>query len=160
MTPLEKMFEKLCREQAQAEHSTELHPAREARRLGATPPARAFRALSDHARQLQPAFVEALGPGHLIDRVAGRLAAKIFSASRHLVLDHLTEPERSYRGTLLGLKHGVDCARLLTRVATNVGEPALARWCTQMLAERVPLLAAAEDALAWFADHPGRAIAG
>ncbi len=159
MTPLARMYAKLCREQSQAEHSTELHPRRVARRLGDSPPGRAFRALSAHANRLAPAFKEALGPGHRFDLLAGLVVAKMFSGSRYLLLDHLTEPERSYRGTLLGLKHGVDCARLLTHVATAGRQPLMAGWCARMLAERLPLLADAEDALAWFAAHPGRAIA-
>ena len=160
MTPLDRLYNKLCREQSQAEHSTELHPAREARRLGDTPPGRAFRALAANANSLSPSFEAALGPGHRFDRLAGLVVAKMFSGSRQLLLDRLTEPERSYRGTLLGLKHGIDCARLLSRVATHASKPAMARWCAQMLGERLPLLAIAEDALAWFADHPGRALGG
>jgi len=154
---LRTLGEKLCRELAQSEQSAEVHPAREARRLGRTPPGRALRAISEHATRLRPELTAMCVDQPLGIRV-GRAAGEMFSTLRHLVFDRLIDTERSYRGTLLGLRHGVDLARLLREIALRRGQDGLVQYCDELLVDRVILIEDAEAALAWFADEPGRAL--
>lgn len=136
-----------------------MHTRREARRLGDVPPARALEALGQHARSHQ---------GQL-DTVAcrrqperglqiARAIGQTFSALRTLLFDRLIDMERSYRGTLLGFRHGVDTARLLREVALKVGDQPLVRFIDEWMPRRLELLAQAERALAWFAEDPARAL--
>ncbi len=60
----------------------------------------------------------------------------MISLARYLVVDHLIDAERSYRATLLGLRHGLDVIRLLREVAERDGDRALALWCEDTLVER------------------------
>lgn len=155
-SPLPVLYRKLCRELAQAEQAADLHPRRQARQLGNTAPANAFLDIADHARSWWPAYRAAAG--HALGLGAGVTVGKMFSAIRYVAVDRWIDAQRAYRGTLLGLRHGVDCARLLGEVATDVGNAPLVRWCDEMLEGRLLLLAEAERALAWFARHPGAAI--
>jgi hypothetical protein len=159
MTDLDQLCNKLCRELAQSERSAEVHTLREARRLGDVPPARALLALSDHARAARPRL--ALLMRRRDQRVGlglGRAVGEMFSALRHAIFDRLIDAERSFRGTLLGLRHGIDAMRLLRAVAAREGDLALAGYCEDVLAERLVLVAHAERALGWFADQPGLAL--
>ncbi|MEJ7602975.1 MAG: hypothetical protein WKG01_34125 [Kofleriaceae bacterium] len=88
----------------------------------------------------------------------GRAVGVAFSALRHFMFDRLIDHERSYRGTLLGCKHGLDVVRLLREVALRSGDSAVVRFCDDQLVERIPLLEAAERELAWFADCPTKAL--
>jgi hypothetical protein len=153
---LRRLRNKLCRELVQSEHSAIVHCAREAKRLGDVPPAHALRALSEHAEQLRPTLEPLLGftrGKHVAD-----LVGEMFSLLRHGVFDRLLDTERSYRGTLLGLKHGVDAVRLLREVTVCSNETDLLRWCDRFLAERLPLIERAEHAMVWFAERPGHAL--
>ncbi|MFT3924156.1 MAG: hypothetical protein QM778_16595 [Myxococcales bacterium] len=66
-------------------------------------------------------------------------------------------PNESFRGTLLGARHGVDLVRLIQRSAEASGDDVLAEFCRVWLGRRVPLVERVADDLAWFARHPGRA---
>lgn len=149
---------KLCRELAQSEQSARIHPVREARRLGDVPPARALRAIADHAEALRPRFESLLQRDHVMGLGLGQAVGNLFSALRHAVLDRIVDAERSYRGTLLGLRHGVDTARLLREVARRASDVYLFAFCDELLAQRLPLIAKAEASLAWFAEQPSRAL--
>ena len=76
-----------------------------------------------------------------------------FSALRRWIFDHLLHRERSYRGTLLGLRHGIDLVRLVGHLADELGEVELSVWCDQWLERRLGRIEAAEEQLAWFARH-------
>jgi hypothetical protein len=159
MEELLKLRAKLCRELAQSERSADVHTRREARRLGVAPPARALTALGDHARSQKlrfEALVRKRQPrrGLQIARAVGGM----FSLLRHALFDRLIDSERSYRGTLLGFRHGVDVARLLREVAIRMGDQRLVQFCDEWLERRIELVHQAERQLAWFADAPRRAL--
>lgn len=159
MSHLDKLQAKLCRELAQSERDAQTHTLREARRLGDTPPAGALRAIAAHARSMQPRLEVAMRRGgQRIGLALGRTVAAVFSALRHAIFDRLIDTERSYRATLLGLRHGVDVMRLLCAVAGRRGDLYLAAYCDETLVERLALLQRAERALAWFADRPALAL--
>ncbi len=158
MSDLDKLRTKLCRELAQSEQSARVHPVREARRLGNVPPAAALRAIAGHAAQLRPRFEALVQRDRLGGFGVARAVGKLFSALRHAVFDRMIDTERSFRGTLLGLRHGVDTARLLREVARRSGDVYLLAFCDELLAQRLPLIARAEASLAWFAEQPGRAL--
>lgn len=160
MTQLARLRTKLCRELAQSERSAMVHGRREARRLGASPPADALNAIAEHAEGQRPRFA------HLIarrDQMIGvwveRAVGAAISALRHAFVDRLFDSERSYRATLLGLKHGLDIARLLRDVAVHEHDMPLVRFCDELLLERQCLIERAEQALAWFAERPELALA-
>jgi len=70
----------------------------------------------------------------------------------------MIDAERSYRATLLGLRHGVDLARLLHEVAMRGDDPALRELTRRICTEREVLLANAVDTLRWFAEQPRLAL--
>lgn len=157
MSDLHKLRTKLCRELAQSEQSARVHPIREARRLGKVPPAAALRTIAEHAAVMRPRL-EALMRDQPAGLRLGRWVGKLFSVLRHGLFDRIIDTERSFRGTLLGLRHGVDTARLLREVAWRLGDSYLVAFCDELLARRLPLIARAEATLSWFADQPARAL--
>jgi len=156
--PRTRLRDKLCRELAQAERDARLHPRREARRLREGQAAEALFAIADHADGIEPGLMKVLGRRQAVGIKLAHAVASVFSGVRHLFLDHLIGRERSYRGTLLGLRHGVDVARLLREVATLNHDVALIKFCDLFLVERLCLLEDAEQAFAWFAEHPEIAL--
>lgn len=159
MDDLEKLRAKLCRELAQSERSADVHTRREARRLGDVPPARALFALGEHARQQRPGF-EALACRRQPERgiQIARFIGEMFSVVRTLIADRIIDAERSFRGTLLGFRHGVDITRLLREVAIRTGDRELIAFCDSWLEGRLTLVHDAERQLAWFAEVPARAL--
>ncbi|MGN6106879.1 MAG: hypothetical protein ACTHU0_17360 [Kofleriaceae bacterium] len=159
MTDLHKLRNKLCRELAQSEHDAKLHPAREARRLGDVPPAHSLLRISEHAEELRPRFEALMQRKHQRRGMRlGRTVGSMFSALRHAIFDRMIDSERAFRATLLGLRHGLDCARLLRDVAAREGDSFLVRFCDELLVERSGLLEDAEQTLSWFADCPSIAL--
>jgi hypothetical protein len=159
MTDLDQLCNKLCRELAQSEHDADVHTRREARRLGDAPPARALRAISAHAAASRPRLAALMRQRH--QRVGlglGRAVGAVFAVLRHAIFDRVIGAERSFRATLLGLRHGIDAMRLLRAVAAREGDLQLAGYCDDVLVERLVLVAHAERALGWFADRPGLAL--
>ena len=156
--PRVRLRDKVCRELAQAEHDARLHTRREAKRLGDCPPARALLAIAEHADDVELALVKLTKHRQSIGLRLARIVAKVFSGMRHLVIDRLIDRERSYRATLLGLKHGMDTLRLLREVVTITGDVALLKFCDLVMVERLCLLEDAEQALVWFAEQPEVAL--
>lgn len=154
--PRTRLRDKLCRELAQAERDARLHPRREAKRLGEGQAAEALFAIADHADGIEPVLMKVLGqrPGVKL----AHAVASVFSGVRHLVIDRFIGRERSYRATLLGLKHGVDAARMLREVAALNQDVALLKFCDLFLVERLCLLEDAEQAFLWFAEQPEVAL--
>lgn len=152
MDDIHELRAKLCRELAQSEHDAQLHPRREARRLGDIPPAHALLAIADHADEVRPRLEALLVKRAPKGRHLGRAVGKVFSGIRHSILDRLISNERSYRATLLGLRHGIDCTRLLREVALCDDDYHLVRFCDELLVERLALIERAEQALAYFAE--------
>ncbi|HTL33271.1 MAG TPA: hypothetical protein VL326_09110 [Kofleriaceae bacterium] len=158
MTPLRKLYTKLCRELAQSEHSAIVHSRREAKRLGEVPPAKALSALGAHAVSLRPRLATLMATRQPLGALLGRTVGQMFSTLRQVLFDRLIDVERSYRGTLLGFHHGIATARLLREVCERLGDVHMAGFCDDLLAGRVPLVEAAELEVTWFAHTPARAI--
>lgn len=153
-----KLVDKLVRELAQAEFDAQLHTRRQAGRLGRCLPSSALDAIAEHATGTWSGFITAAGPHRRFGIEMGRLIARILSAIRHFSVDLIIDAQRSYRATLLGLTHGLDCTRLLRAASVRSGDTSLARWCDEMLVERVPLIEDAVNAMQWFADEPEIAL--
>jgi hypothetical protein len=155
---MQSLLESLARELFQTETSATSHCGREAKRLGSVPPAFAMQAVAEHAetvlREL-PAVAEAHG---VPVSGAGVAVGQLFSELRDKVFDKLIRSERSYRGTLLGMRHGVDLVQLLERAAQAAGDLGLAHFCQNWLQQREPLVQRAEQELTWFAEHPEEAM--
>jgi hypothetical protein len=148
----------LMTELNQTERSAARHCRAEAERLGDTPPAGALRACARHAGS---ALDELPGLLRLEQMQLPRISVAVgslLSTLRDGVLDRLVASERSFRGTLLGLRHGLDVVRMIRLVADSSGRVELAGFCTRWLAQREPLVAEVERAMAWFAHHPKEAL--
>jgi hypothetical protein len=144
----------LTRELFQTERSASLHPIREAERLGDVPPAHALRRVAEHAADIL-ARLPLLARAHALPvSTAGQRAGELFSHLREAIADRLIDPERSYRGSLLGMRHGIDLVRLMRATARAAGDDDLETWCGVWLDEREPLVEACAEQLAWFASHP------
>jgi hypothetical protein len=151
------LLRSLFRELFQAERSAMRHPRREAERLGGGPPSQALAAVSDHARRIFADLCAAARGNDVPVSRAGMAIGTLFSIARHVVLDRAVDAERSYRGTLLGMRHGIDVVKLIRKVADASGRVELAGFCTRWLEEREPLVERVESAMSWFAEHPQRA---
>lgn len=154
----QRLSETLMRELFQTERSAELHCIREAARLSG-PPATALRACAIHAVRVNRELPQIARQCRLPASVGGSVVGRVFSALRERIFDRAIEEERSYRGTLLGLRHGVDVVRMLQHVADASGRLELAGFCTSWLAEREPLVGDVARAMSWFALHPEVAVA-
>lgn len=89
----------------------------------------------------------------------GVLMGALFSEARERVADHLIDAERSYRGTLLGMRHGTDVVRMFAATARHANNAELAEWAEAWLERRDALVKEAELHLDWFAFHAQRALA-
>jgi hypothetical protein len=150
-SPTESLLEALLVEMVQTEKSAMEHPRKEAARLGpGEPPARAFLAVAEHADDRLAQLERFAAPPR--SRV-GEAIGRTFSVLRSAIADRLLSKEKSYRGTLIGLQHGVDCALLTRSVASACRRRDLVDFLTDWLDERQPLLARCRRELTWFASH-------
>lgn len=147
----------LVRELFQTEESAKDHPLIEAERLGEVSPADALRAVAAHARRTLAELPPLVRRHDLPVSNGGRRIGAAFSTIRNRFADLMLTAERSYRGTLLGMRHGVDLVILIQSVARMEGDVSLANWCDHWLERRRPLVEAAAQELAWFAANPARA---
>ena len=148
----------LSRELFQTETSAARHCRREAARLGDAPPAAALRAVADHADAILTELPQlAQRTGMPVSR-GGRLTGELFSQLRDKLFDMMIDSDRSYRGTLLGCRHGIDLVRLLGHLARELGKVELDAFCAAWLNTRCVLVQQVEDELAWFAKHPEQAL--
>lgn len=150
---VQRLRNKLSRELAQSEHDAIIHCEREARRYDHQPPGQVLRAIATDARQLRPRLDAIWGKQPAGVR-AGRAVGEAFSGLRHFVLDRFLDAERSYRLTLLGLRHGLDVARLLRHVLVQQQDHPALHVCDELIERRARLLIRAEQRLRWFAEHP------
>jgi len=143
-----RLLDKVAREIARHELQAVEHPAREKRRIGDAPPVLALREVADHAERMRGRF-EYVVVHHQI--TPPHIVAATQSTLRHIVVDRVIDPERSYRTALLDLQHGIDVVKLMRDLARM--DPALGviRWCDDWLAVRRRLVAAVEAQLGWFA---------
>jgi len=135
------------------------HPLVEADRLGDTPPARAMRAVSAHAKKVLPQIRGLAKERDMVGVEGGKGVGAAFSVIRDGVGDLLLTLEKSYRATLLGMHHGIGVVELIRHVATSQGDGTLVAWCGRWLETRRRLVEAAERELEWFGTHPDRAVA-
>lgn len=152
------LLRSLTREFFQTETSAVKHCRREAERLAGTPQARTLVEISDQAKRFLGELSDVAERSKLPKSTAGAAVGAMFSQARDKIFDRLIRSERSYRGTLLGVRHGVDLVQLLRQSAHEAGLSDLARFCERWLAERQPLVANLERELAWFAKQPARAM--
>ena len=143
----------------QTEQSAKTHCAREAKRLGSSPPGAAMKAASDHASLTLRKLHDAAKARGLAGHVPGRVVGRMFSMLRQLSTDLFLSEEKSYRGTLLGMQHGKAVFLFLEDTAIASGDQDLADLCHGWLERRVPILDSAEQHLAWFAENPKVAMA-
>jgi hypothetical protein len=147
-----ELLQHLLTEMVQTEESAREHPRKEAARFVAgDPPAVAMLAVAEHAERALPALERLTGPP---SRGLGKAIGSTFSAVRDLLGDRLISREKSYRGTLLGLHHGIDCALLTQAVAWACGRTDVVAFCTDWVDQRRPLVARCQREMTWFAAHP------
>jgi len=158
-----RMCHALLQELTQSERAVRMHCEREAARLGDTSPAHALRACAEHAERIDVSLEAAArllehARGLAAPALLGRLAGGLWTRVRDLVVDRLVDEERSYRGVLTDLRHGVDLARMLQHAADASGQVDLGGFCTTWLAEREPLVETVAREMTWFALHPQIAV--
>ena len=151
-----ELLRKLFRELTQTERSASRHGRREAGRYGSEPPAQALHAVAEHADRAQREIADLARRCDLGGNSVGALVGESLSLMRDLIVDQLVDAERSYRGTLLGIRHGTDLVDLIRRVADASGQVEIGGFCTRWLEERQPLVDQVAHELAWFARHPRR----
>jgi len=154
----DEMLETLFGELLQAEHSAELHGRREAKRLADSAPGAALSAIAAHAAGVNADLPQLATREKLPISRASRWTGAALSYARAAVIDRLVEHERSYRTTLLGLRHGIDVVRMLQHVADASGRVELGGFCARWLEQREPLVGKVEQAMTWFAHHPSSAL--
>ncbi|HET8935196.1 MAG TPA: Rieske 2Fe-2S domain-containing protein [Polyangiales bacterium] len=157
--PMEQdLIRQLSHELWQTELSASQHCRREAERLGDLPPARALLAAAEHADSVLAVLPE-LGKGRpFANGGIGLALGKVFTEVRDTIADKLLTSERSYRGTLLGLRHGVDLVQSLRLAAARARDAQLTTFLESWQHRRVPLVEEVANQLGWFADHPDRAL--
>lgn len=148
----------LTRELFQTEMSAAQHCRREAARLGQTSPAQALRAVADHADAVLIELPKLAERNGLPKSRGGLFVGELFSQVRDKLADALIDSDRSYRGTLLGCRHGLDVVRMLQQVSATYGLRELDGFCAAWLNTRTVLVQKLEDELAWFARHPAAAL--
>lgn len=156
--PRDRLLTSLIVEVFQAERSGAEHAPREAQRLGDTPPGRVMRDIGDDCRR---ALEELRGIASRPDLPQGSFGERIgsmFSALREGVGDVFVSHQMSYRGTLLGVHHGVDAIMLLRSAAENAGDVEVVEWCLRVLDTRLALLERGQHELTWFGREPSRAM--
>lgn len=148
----------LTRELFQTEMSAAQHCRREAARLGQTSPAHALRAVADHADAVLVELPKLAERNGLPKSRGGFFVGELFSQVRDKLADALIDSDRSYRGTLLGCRHGLDVVRMMQQVSATYGLRELDAFCAAWLNTRTVLVQKLEDELAWFARHPAAAL--
>ena len=133
----------------QTERSAMRHSRLEALRLGQTPPAAALIAVAEHARR-EESVLEALAREREPRRTQiGAVVGGMFSVSRDRVADFLLTAEQSYRGTLLGMRHGYDVVIQFRAAARAEGDAEVEAWCDWWVAEREPLIHETAAQMQW-----------
>jgi hypothetical protein len=154
----EKLLQRLMRELFQTETSAVRHCQREAERVLGCPPADALLAVADHARDTLCELPSLARVEELPVSLAGVYTGALFSELRDKLFDPMTTSERSYRGTLLGARHGLDLVRMLRALADETLRCALFDFCGSWLTARTVLVEELEEQMHWFAQHPERAV--
>ena len=149
-----RLLPSLLVELSQAERSAYRHPIREAERLGDVPPSVALRAVAAHANEALDDLPDLARARSVRRTTIAQLGAQALSLVRDTIVDRVVDNERSYRSTLLGMRHGIDLVRLLRVAAEEEGDVELVAWCDRWLTVRERLVAGVERELVWFGHHP------
>lgn len=150
-----RLLEKLIRETLRSEAQAVDYPVRETKRIGEAPPVVALHEVATHAAGMRTRLLAVLNDNEVpINK--GSLGATLASL-RHLVVDRVSDPERSFRTALLELRHGLDAVKLLRDVARRVELFGVIRWCDDWLGARRTLVARVEAQLVWFTEQETRA---
>jgi hypothetical protein len=152
------LLQHLGRELWQTETSAMRHGGREAERLKDTPPGHALKAAANHAERVLQELPDVAKRDGLVISGAGIAFGNLLSELRDTVIDKLIASERSYRGTLAGFRHGIDVVYTLQLVARRAERNELVAFCERWREARLPLVAAIEKELSWFAEHPDEAL--
>ena len=153
-----ELLESLFIEVSQSEESARVHPKREAKRLGMCPPAAAMLRVSEHGAESLRSLKQLAKARGLERHTKGSILGHLLSDVRTFGTDLFLTPDKTYRGTLMGIHHGIGAMLLLEDVAIERGDQELADFCSSWVAKRRELTAAAEDALAWFAQNSDAAL--
>ena len=154
-----KLLRNLTPEVFQTEVSASRHCRREARRNPGTPPAQALLAVAEHADRSLALLRTQVRAAGLPVSVGGGILGATFSELRERVADYLMDGERSYRATLLGVRHGVDVVKMFGLTAALARKDGLAEWAEDWLGTRTKLAHELERQIEWFALHTDRALA-
>lgn len=154
----QELIASLLAELFQSERSAEVHCEREAKRLGSAAPAHALLACAAHATRMRAEHERIAGIEEARLARGARAIGGLLSGLRAIVGDRLVDKERSFRATLLGLRHGIDTAKMLRHVADACGHVDVGGFCTRWLEEREPLVADVDRSMSWFAHHPVTAV--
>lgn len=157
-SPISKLIAVLLPEAFQAEEATISHCGREAERLGSVSAGTAMRAVVEHARRTLPVLRGVADARGQKSAYAGTAVGRTLSNVRDLATDIALSQEKSYRGTLIGIQHGLATFMLLEDAAVARSEQQLADFCAEWLAERSKLTADVERDMAWFAQNPEVAL--
>ena len=152
------LVQTLIQELFQTETSAVKHCRREGSRYGDTPPAQALRAVANHAEEALRLLPNLANHESLPVSRLGILTGSLFSQLRDKLFDRLVQSERSYRGTLLGIRHGVDLVVSLRHAAEAVGNEHIFDFCESWLVQRNVLMERVEEELVWFSRHPDAAV--
>ena len=151
------LVESLLRELHQTERSCATHCRREAKRFPGERPAHALTHLADHAESVLDRMAP-IGRDGFAQRMAQGVGS-FLSLFREVLLDRIVREERSYRGTLLGVRHGIDLVLLLRDAAISEKSELMLEFADKWLEKRIILWEEAVAALAWFDEHPDKALA-
>jgi len=154
----ETLARTLMHEFFQTETSAVQHCRREALRYGVAPPAAALVAVADHAAEVLKQLPALAAKTNLPASKLGMTTGAFFSQMRDKIVDRVMQSERSYRATLLGIRHGVDLVTSLRAVAEVQGSATLVDFCDGWLNKRNLLMERVHDELSWFGDHPELAV--
>jgi len=159
--PATRLLHALVRELYQAEVSALVYARREAARLGDAPPSNVMLDVGRHAERALEVLPPLMEARKMKKRaLPGAAVGLALSAVRRFGLDFVLGPERSYRFTLLGMRHAIDLVYELQHLAGELGDDQLADFCRTWLEQRVPRVTAVERQLPWFVTHVGRALQG
>jgi hypothetical protein len=122
------------------------------------PPADALLAVARHAKDTLRELPSLARAEELPGSIAGVYTGALFSELRDKLLDPITTSERSYRGTLLGTRHGLDLVLMLRALADETVRAGLFDFCDGWLTARTVLVEELEEHMHWFAQHPDCAI--
>jgi hypothetical protein len=152
------LMQTLFAEVGQTERSAIRHPRVEARRLGECPPAAALLAVAGHAERVKPSLDSLARERGATRAAVGTAVGSFFSIGRNSLADFFLTTEQSYRGTLLGMRHGYDVVTLFRLAALAERDAPVVAWADAWLADREPLLRVVAEEMRWFVAHPARAL--